>query len=614
MVRVSMITNTNKLLEQKINYFADCFKFFNAYIGVLPGFEVETHVSILKKIEFQLLNNKPDKTLKYINYYLSKDLISENDLIISEFYREEWKSFAGFRKGVDGKTDLNLLVKEVRRLIQLLEKDFFRKYVDRTCTFITCVHPLSEHKQHFDYISRIIVSAYILKGFSRKDIEAVFSRILAQSYEEHEEGIYTRFPVNQDLHEVFRKYRKGEETREALVKELDAFFKNRTFKEQFLGIYNLFSYEDHVFTFLFRVENVRVNAGYTLTYKSVEFVKASDFAEKYKDRIDDYNSDFFKEKDNALTAIVNASARSMDIAVSRAVEELEEAIDFLNWALEANGFLDRKEYIPFEEEEEYKFFCNSLTRRNYFYEPYAKEADKLNLYLIFKDRQDNPPIEKLLHSEKLFLSIINSKSNDERTLTSWTFLDSFIDFSIDALKSMLSYGKNCRKSDGELISELFAKVLLFDNKYHVRDRLHYFIHNVVLNCRYAGGESIKISNEQYNELMKNENFELVNIGSLKRMISHDFFKGKIKSLETYGKTHHTEIAFKYYSGVLSELYESRNMLSHSGKSLPVSAIKLNYAIPPLIKRIKQTIVEELIKNSYNSNEELFKKLIQSTKD
>src|SRR6187200_1566758 len=79
---INRITNQNKLVETKINYFLDCLNHAVGYVGWQSQFEMETPTSLIDKILFRLTEDNEYRLIYFDNYF--KDpFFSDNVVWIS---------------------------------------------------------------------------------------------------------------------------------------------------------------------------------------------------------------------------------------------------------------------------------------------------------------------------------------------------------------------------------------------------------------------------------------------------------------------------------------------------------------------------------------------------
>ena len=82
MSNIGIVFNTNKLLEEKMNFFCDYFSFYTRFAGAFFETELENPLSLIEKIISQIENNKEKKKAsRYIANYLCHNYFSDNSFL-----------------------------------------------------------------------------------------------------------------------------------------------------------------------------------------------------------------------------------------------------------------------------------------------------------------------------------------------------------------------------------------------------------------------------------------------------------------------------------------------------------------------------------------------------
>src|SRR6185312_4827854 len=84
MPQIASISNPNKLVEEKVNFFADWFHYCVDNIGRNEELELENPLSLVDKILYQFENGKPDKRVGYLVHYFSRSFFTD-DAYLSTF-------------------------------------------------------------------------------------------------------------------------------------------------------------------------------------------------------------------------------------------------------------------------------------------------------------------------------------------------------------------------------------------------------------------------------------------------------------------------------------------------------------------------------------------------
>ena len=84
MIYLNQITNPEKLIESKVNFFADYYNFVASQIEQSDYLDVENHLSLIEKIIFQIETNLK-KCSRYIDSYLTHPLIQKENKYFKEY-------------------------------------------------------------------------------------------------------------------------------------------------------------------------------------------------------------------------------------------------------------------------------------------------------------------------------------------------------------------------------------------------------------------------------------------------------------------------------------------------------------------------------------------------
>ncbi|SDG23937.1 hypothetical protein [Chitinophaga filiformis] len=84
MPRIFSITNDNKQVEKKANFFSEWFHLYTTNLGINHLFELENPLSLIDKIIYQLENNSLDYAFPYLKNYFSHEYFI-NDMFLDTF-------------------------------------------------------------------------------------------------------------------------------------------------------------------------------------------------------------------------------------------------------------------------------------------------------------------------------------------------------------------------------------------------------------------------------------------------------------------------------------------------------------------------------------------------
>lgn len=86
------INHPNELTRKKVNFFADLFSYVNNKIGLYGLISIETPLSIVENIKFQLENNI-ELCSPYFDIYINNELISNYNFRTGSKLIDDFNSF-----------------------------------------------------------------------------------------------------------------------------------------------------------------------------------------------------------------------------------------------------------------------------------------------------------------------------------------------------------------------------------------------------------------------------------------------------------------------------------------------------------------------------------------
>lgn len=174
-------------------------------MGFDPFHSVETPLSIfeniLTQIEYNYKNCTPYLDKYLINPIIANYIFGKGKRVIKQFYTaltpyqmlEEKKER---QKWIKRKRNKQNIIQACTKVITNLKRGLFQEYVKTIISYLTCPHDLNQHKNNIKFISRLIISDFLLNGFTQKDVVKLFDIVL-------EEDVNTK-----KLHQQFEKITK----------------------------------------------------------------------------------------------------------------------------------------------------------------------------------------------------------------------------------------------------------------------------------------------------------------------------------------------------------------------------------------------------------------------
>ncbi|WPP52282.1 hypothetical protein [Catalinimonas niigatensis] len=578
MNRIHNITldSGNKIGESKLNFFADYFLFVNDYIGLLDDIPLENHLSIVEKILAQIKDNLYD-SIPYLDNYLSspflqdelaKEFLSYNELIQ---YIAEYQGFKEKRnikiKWIKQNQDFILTL---HRFKSELEEGLFRKALDAIKSLMSCPHGLSYHINEIKYYTNIMVSEYLFRGFSKKDIKTFLSSTFSKNKYDFifPEAIKTPEEKSEYLQQV------------KLKKQLEAFWR-------------AFNKEIHESNFIFRIKNITAEDDFSFIYNKVTFKSNQhemfiSLRKGVYDKLDLKIVDrFFRGQDKIVLAVISIQFSSFETALQQARNQINKELSYLNYTTGANAILDPFEYVTLSPE--FTFAGGSvqldknsddITIDNH------KEKLEDNPYKYLDD-VNSPAKDHLLKFENAFTQAISSKKPNDY----WQYIENLI-------QSALPNNKK------EVKSYVSSILLLNSFSYHQNQILRYTLN--AITPFNSSAERIGIDIKRQLEIF--QKWEQQSLKSLSEEVNNDFINHIIDNYTN--ALEWLPLGNDYYKSILKEAYEQRNFYVHQGSEHPKAVTKLQITLPRLVARLRWLLLEE-IRNHPKLD---FKQILDSLKE
>lgn len=553
-MRLHTITNTNKIIEKKVNYFADYFSFVCHFIGEDELHVIETPQSIFENISIQLESNI-EKCAPYFDKYISNELIANYQFkvgknLIASFYNslKDYKVILPKDKHKWLKTNKSNLHKLCLRIINRISVKIFKESVKSITSFLRCSHEIKYHIKELKYFTKIIVSDFLLNEFTKEDLYKIFEFILSSDED--------KFPFNRSL--FFRQ------DKILFQKIKEDFIVNRNFDSQFEGITNFRFKPFSTAYLLYKIQGLYLEKDQKEKFEEINLFSSD--ATKFKKLREHFETrplNYFSNSENFTIAVIKLKYRSESFAQKKALLILKNFTRFFNSRTSYNCIVDYRDVIFTTD------FKNSkrsvITAGDYKTTQKYSERDFLNLRRAsFRMKSIK---SEALEQAKEFEFIYESAQVTNSLQVYWQYLESMH-------KGLLTNSKN--------LIESTSKILL--NSYQDFLGLKYkeYIYYLMINDYMGFG----ITKEEYRTFLKiNE----VDIKILKTRTKNLFLIDLLDLIESETKRSSLESIYKFYTQIFLELSEYRNHFIHAGKTLNNIEFKLSEFIPILISRYRSTL-------------------------
>ncbi|SFE63981.1 hypothetical protein SAMN05518672_108203 [Chitinophaga sp. CF118] len=567
---INRLKYNNELLNEKVNFFWDYYDLFISLAGQLWNFELENPLSLVQKIVFQLDHNifhahnyVPtyfDKLAKYDRKYLN---VFKNIPNIHRHLREfkkinplKPKQLPEYRKKWFVNNRASLLV-DFELLNSELQKSMLYNSVNGLIQLLQCSHPLSEHKEDIRFHATIIGSECLFTKKERKQPKRLISLINTSDYRPfpYPEGIVTQ--------EQRKKY-----------------FSQKDFNKTYKGILDFVYVPTDIQYIICKVEN--------LIFSNKDFFKFGGVTFCSKDnKLLKELPEFLKEHDSGLPkaiyknvnfslAVVEVVPQDFPTATKIAIKKVDKALFYLNNVLETAHTVDRKNIL----------FTSDFSWYGYNLSPNVKQ-DKLtkddldelndNAYYFFEDKMFLSKDAFLQHEMEFILA---RKASDIYGL--WRYLE------------ILLFDRT--KETNKIKRYIADALVLSEKKFFDR----YYNFHLKTALQDSTPEQLGITSEEHKTYW-GKKYKI----SGKENVKSEFFR----DLYSQSKTHFTQKTRQkisdYYYTILTEAYEQRNSIAHSGISQERAITKMEFSFNNVVTRFRWLIFDYMKNNQRATLNEIF---------
>ncbi|HEY3525847.1 MAG TPA: hypothetical protein VGK47_06605 [Nitrososphaeraceae archaeon] len=564
MPRIHRITHDNELVRRKVNFFADYFVFAAETAGTNDLVEIDNALSTTDKIIFQITKN-PNRCSAYIDSYLTHVSFEDYDDFKNHKVYQKLQSliiqYAANKKPkhkinwVQSKPEFLKVLKLYRRE---LKRIMFKKALNSIISYLRCVHEIEEHKSDLINQTNIIVSEFILNDRSKRDIAGIFERIITR-----EVGIFPfpKFVKNQD--------------------EKENFIKNRTFHQQFDGIYNFLKEKLNENYFLFRIYGLKTPDNFEFTYNRVTFYSSKH--EKLqvllnKIREDKYNADFLVNDEYLMFATIKSEYGSIDAAVSFAIEAINTELKFINKVFASNCTLEKFSYLLTSNFVDIGYHRN-LKDKGHRIDNNEGRLLEDNPYVFLK-KSPKRFTEVLLKNESIYIEALTNRN----IATYWQYLETIIP---------------SKQNDEKQIIDIVSHLLLLNADSYYKNRLKGYIIDAISPLT-ANHDDLGITIDRQLEIFNSQ--KSIDWTVLSTEIKHPFISHLIADFLKPLKKNDLVNRRKFYQRVLWDTQAQRNSIIHRGYANEKAMISLNGSLPRLITRLRWTLfngIREKVGLDYN---------------
>ena len=534
--------NNEKLIEDNIYLFINWFHFNLLHMGYSHFFEIETHLSLAKKIKFQLTTNI-DNSPNFIFSYLKNDLFSNSDLLFSKYdlcidlldvirdiHNGRYTKGKHIRQTIEG----SCFQSEIDDLINELESDYLNDLLNNFLRLLKEENLGTNKFDELKYFTNLIISHFLLKGYAHVDLQSSFH---ISNEDTSPFGIVTDHSIEINSIEEIADY----------FRSLDA----APTKE---------------FTFYIPLEGVEYNGAEVLTYNDVKFFPVSndeirELLEKTQLDYGNWGVDVSESQIFCKTTIEAFTLRAAkEIAYNLFLTELA----YFN-SLNFNGRLHGEFFIGANEEGDFINFYKSHVPE---LSEYGINVFKNNPFEFFRGNSTEAK-DRIKRFEPHFVNALSEPTNEREMSSLWHYLEVLF------YRAMKEHG---------LKSFISTVLLLDENIYNLKEQVNADFFELLEKER---NWELGIKDFETHEKLKNK--DSINDGEIRSEVHNEFLKLLISVYDSFDVQKNLEKAQEYYYRIMDELYSVRNSFLHSGDVNELAISKLKYVAPFLVSRVRDIL-------------------------
>ncbi|HVT86537.1 MAG TPA: hypothetical protein VHD35_15135, partial [Chitinophagaceae bacterium] len=534
MPAINSITNPDKLVEKKINYFLDCFNQAISYAGWHSSLELETPTSLIEKILFRLTEDTEYRLLYLDNYF-------KNSFFITDTFWDGYSTYAVVKKTVSKYNSLT--PRQKLEKIKLIDSSTFQNNLRRLLRDLTykmpedlinaviynslCPHQLNElipktaetHAESFASCALTLASEYLLRGYTKSEIREIIDRVFSKNEQE--------FPFPSRVQTKLQRQKHLAEG---------------TLKNQLHGFTNAFNLKPTKGIIMVKVFGGNFPSDFEFKYNKVRFWgKEHPFIAKVKSQIpNDGISDFFDSGDYIL-ASAEIDWFSDDSLLEKIKSTVRQELVYLSAILDRDFSVDTTQnYLRFDCRLKYKGLAWSSRKFDNLLSKDALEELNNNGYSALR-KLKGQAIDWFLNCEHLFINAYKNESVSDY----WLYLETLLSFN--------------RKS--KRVKEIVSLSIL-NNEVLIRNRR---ILTTIMDSftPFNGGiRLLGVTPDRWRQIWKNARKGA--IAKEIRKLDYPFIQELIKEFDGTLNAKYYKEAKEYYYRMLTEAYEYRNSFVHKG--------------------------------------------------
>ena len=550
------ITNENKSIEEKVNYFLSRYRHFHSYAGSEFQFEIENQLSLLKKIDFQFSNDK-EYRVQYIDTYFRNSLFTQDGLW------DDYKNFAKIKTQIESYNCLTKHEKDkkqalidssnfqhsIKDLIVEMEHIMPESLYKNLMEVFQCTQPLNEHEHisKLNLLAQLIVSGGFFSGKTFVEIDSLMRSIFDKN---------RSFPYPTHIKTQTEKRKFDNEGK---------------LSNQMLGFTSIVRKDSQSGLVIMRLFGGEFPPDFNFEYNGVMFLgrshpKILKIQESIKD---EYLNEIFLGGDFIFVCTNLLWSKPESIAM-RMKQMTVNQINFFSSVCERDFNLDLTGNLIIANKH-WKNVRGLWSTRDYKRIPSNQILElKNNAFNALSKAKNSDSKDWFLSLEPLF---VNATKNS-----------SMVDYWI-YLETLLSY-----KRQNKEVKALTSSIILLNEKQQQLNRIFITLSNIfspfsstvdLLNMSYQ--DQGKIRSKLYRQKLP----------KALRDVQDPFVQELIKEYDSPFDAAYYQKAKNYYCDILIEAYSNRNFSVHKGIISDNLNTKLEKILPLLSRRLRWILMTEI---------------------
>jgi hypothetical protein len=549
------INHPDPHIEKKVNFFYDYYLFVIAQMGKNSDFEIDNFQSLTEKMIYQIDHNF-NHCNSYLLSYLQHPLLQYDNKYFKELNDYDIIStlFDNLKNGLtcrDSELKSTLKTeasKKLKKHLVNLKKYTFKNALNSIISYLACEHDITEHKEDLKHYTRIIAVELFFQKKGKSDIRNLFDKILSRDTEIFPFPNYVQKDNNLDK-DGLKKY-----------------IENKSFREQFEGIFNYLKKPAKKNYFIFRIGNLICEEDLLFKFNDIVFCTKNDakllsIRNSYEKKRESQDINFF-DSEFDLFAIVSQNINHERDDVTIAVNKAYEYLNHINTTCRTSGYIDKNSYLFTED------FIN--VGYNISWSGTKNRLNKHNTSLLAHSN----PLEffgnKRIKSKNHFLSFedIYIKAKTSNNIDEyWRYLENLIQVPLK------------EKFSNYIANDLILTEIAFTENY---------ISNILGLWNY-NEKRTKLTFQEQRSLIVKMQKENYNYEEILHLTDDEFLKDLIE----YRCNIKNKDLKNYTLRILNEIYAQRNFIQHRNKIHEKTKLKLEATIPVIFSCFRNKLLIDM---------------------